>query len=361
MSALLPTRRDFLQISSLALAGWALRGPSGRRGQGFRFGMLADPHYADSDARGTRFYRESLAKVRECVDRMNAEGVDFLIELGDFKDQDEPPLEADTLRYLAAIEAELQRFSGPAFHVLGNHDMDSISKPQFLDAIDNPGVRNGASHYSFDRGDLHFVVLDACFRADGASYDHGDFDWRDTNIPPPQLDWLAADLAAHAEAPTILFCHQRLDGEGDVFVNNADEVRLLLRRRGNVIAAFHGHDHAGAHSEIDNVHYYTLRAVVEGSGPDNNSYAVVEINPNDIEVIGYRRAVTRNLERTLAESARTHPQHAPANRRVAHRRHHAFPPPDLDRTARHLPGRGGLARRTPAGGGLRRNAAAIRR
>jgi hypothetical protein len=307
MLAPLPTRRDFLKISSLTLAGWALPGFGGWRTQRVRFGMLADPHYADSDARGTRFYRESVAKVRECVDCMNAEQVEFLIELGDFKDQDEPPVEADTLRYLETIEAELQRFSGPAYHVLGNHDMDSISKPQFLAAIDNPGVAADASYYAFDRGGLHFVVLDACFRADGSSYDRGDFDWRDTNIPPPQLDWLAADLAAHAELPTILFCHQRLDGEGDVFVNNADEVRLLLRRRGNVIAAFHGHDHDGAHSEIDGVHYYTLRAVVEGSGPDNNSYAIVEVNPNGIEVTGYRRAVTQNLERTLAEPARTHP------------------------------------------------------
>ncbi|MGD8331993.1 MAG: metallophosphoesterase [Acidobacteriota bacterium] len=296
MPALLPTRRDFLQISSLALAGWVL--PGRRRAQGFRFGMLADPHYADTDARGTRFYRQSLAKVRECVDHLDAEQVDFLIELGDFKDQDEPPVEADTLRYLATIEAELQRFPGPAYHVLGNHDMDSISKPQFLAAIDNPGVTGDASFYSFDRSDLHFVVLDACFRADGAPYDHGDFDWRDTNIPPTQLDWLAADLTAHAEMPTILFCHQRLDGEGDVFVNNADEARLLLRRRGNVIAAFHGHDHAGAHSEIDSIHYYTLRAVVEGSGPDNNSYAIVEVTPDGIAVTGYRRAVTGEFART---------------------------------------------------------------
>jgi len=297
MAASWTTRRDFLRCSSLVLAGWALPGPGGRRPQGFRFGMLADPHYADTDARGTRFYRESLAKVRECVERMNAEPVEFLIELGDFKDQDEPPIEADTLRYLGQIEAELQRFAGPAYHVLGNHDMDSISKPQFLAGIDNPGVSDDASFYSFDRGGLHFVVLDACFRADGSSYDHGDFDWQDTNVPPPQLDWLAADLTAHAEMPTILFCHQRLDGEGDVFVNNADEVRLLLRRRGNVIAAFHGHDHAGAHSEIDGIHYYTLRAVVEGAGPDNNSYAIVEVTPAGIVVTGYRRAVTGEFAR----------------------------------------------------------------
>jgi hypothetical protein len=188
MLAPLPTRRDFLKISSLTLAGWALPGFGGWRTQRVRFGMLADPHYADSDARGTRFYRESVAKVRECVDCMNAEQVEFLIELGDFKDQDEPPVEADTLRYLETIEAELQRFSGPAYHVLGNHDMDSISKPQFLAAIDNPGVAADASYYAFDRGGLHNVVLDASFRADGAtptSRRRSSTGWRRTSPPTP--------------------------------------------------------------------------------------------------------------------------------------------------------------------------------
>ncbi len=259
--------------------------------------MVTDPHYADTAARGTRFYGESVEKLRECVALMNDERVDFLIELGDFKDQDEPGVEADTLRYLATIEAELQRFGGPVYHVLGNHDVDSISKAQFLAGIDNNGIDATATYYSFDRGGLHFVVLDANFRADGGAYDHGDFDYRDTNILPEQLDWLARDLAG-TSLPTILFVHQRLGGEGNVYVNNADEVRLLLRRRGNVIAAFHGHDHAGGYNFIDGIHYYTLRAVVEGSGPDNSSYAIVDVGADGLTITGYRRAVSHPLLET---------------------------------------------------------------
>jgi len=259
--------------------------------------MVTDPHYADCDARGTRFYGESVAKMRECVELMRRERVEFLIELGDFKDQDEPSVEANTMRYLVEIEAEFQRFGGPTYHVLGNHDMDSLSKSQFLAAIDNTGIDAEASYYSFDHGGLHFVVLDANFMADGAPYDHDNFDYRDTNIPPAQLDWLAQDLGA-TDAPTLLFVHQRLDGEGSAFINNADEVRMLLRRRGNVVAAFHGHDHAGGHNLIDGVHYYTLRAVVEGSGPESSSYAIVEVTGAGLAVTGYRRAVTQELPGT---------------------------------------------------------------
>jgi hypothetical protein len=299
MTLFVPTRRDFLRTSSLALAGLALpRAADIRARQLLRFGVLADPHYADADARGTRFYRQSIAKLRECVGAMNRERVAFLVELGDFKDQDEPAVEEATLRYLEEIESELQRFAGPAYHVLGNHDMDSISKSQFLARVENAGVDAQASYYSFDRGGLHFVVLDANFRADGAPYDHGDFDYRDTNVPPRQLDWLARDLATHAATPAIVFCHQRLDGEGALFVNNADEVRLLLRRRGNVIAVFQGHDHAGDHRLVDGIHYTTLRAMVEGGGAENNAYCIVEVTTEGISITGYRRSVTRELART---------------------------------------------------------------
>ena len=302
MTHFLSTRRDFLEISSLALAGLAL--PRHRPQAIYRFGIVTDPHYADTDMRDGRFYRESAAKMRECVELMNAEGVDFLIELGDFKDQDEPGVEDDTLRYLGEIEAEMQRFNGPTYHVLGNHDADSISKPQFLAAVTNTGIDPERSWYSFDRGALHFVVLDADFRADGAPYDHGDFDYRDTNLPPEQLDWLARDLEEN-RGPTILFVHQRLDGEGPLFVNNADEVRMLLRRRGNVVAAFQGHDHAGAYNLIDGIHYYTLRAMVEGSGPENSSYAIVDVGDAGIGITGYRRAVSERLPQPPRATAST--------------------------------------------------------
>ncbi len=312
MTSFVRTRRAFLETSSLALAGLALgaRGHPQARAP-LRFGLVTDPHYADADMRDGRFYRESLGKMRECVELMNRERVELLIELGDFKDQDEPAVEAETLRYLGAIETELQRFAGPVYHVLGNHDADSISKPQFLAAITNTGIDPERSWYSFDRGGLHFVVLDANFRADGSPYDHGDFDYRDTNLPPEQLDWLADDLAG-TNAPTLLFVHQRLDGEGPLFVNNADEVRMLLRRRGNVVAAFQGHDHAGDHSVIDGIHYTTLRAMVEGSGAANSSYAIVTVGATGIEISGFRRAVSRDLRPSSRQPATTSELDEPA-------------------------------------------------
>ncbi|MCF7963695.1 MAG: hypothetical protein K9M08_23390, partial [Pirellula sp.] len=49
-----------------------------------------------------------------------------------------------------------------------------------------------SSVHSFDRGDFHFVVLDACFRNDGEPYGRKNSKWNDANIPAAELEWLQA-------------------------------------------------------------------------------------------------------------------------------------------------------------------------
>ena len=91
--------------------------------------------------------------------------------------------------------------------------------------------------------------------------------------------------------------HQLLDGVGSHYINNASEVRELLEASGKVQAVFHGHQHAGQYNRINGIHYYTLQAVVEGKGEENNAYAIVEIDAdNNLSVIGYRKATSKNLE-----------------------------------------------------------------
>lgn len=294
------TRRGFV-LTSLAVLT-APRWAQADDAPPFRFGMLTDAHYADYDSRGTRHYRQSLAKMQECVERMNDEKVAFLVELGDFNDGARHPSEEDALGYLDAIEDEFARFTGPRYHALGNHNMDALSKPQVLGRLENTGIDTSRSYYSFDHGGLHFVVLDPNFRGDGAAYDRGDYQWTDANLPASQIDWLQQDLA-DARKPTIVFLHQLLDGEGALYVNNAAAVRKVLEASGNTLAVFQGHHHAGGYRQIEGIHYYTLRAMVEGAGPENNAYAVVEVGPGRIVVEGYRRAADRTMEARAAANS----------------------------------------------------------
>ncbi len=296
------TRRVFLKASAATLAGLAiaplsctLQIPPGRRRGTARFGIATDSHYADADTVGSRYYRHSLDKLTECVELMNAQKVDFLVELGDFKDQNNPPVEQRTITYLRAVEKLFQKFNGPTYHVLGNHDMDSISKEQYLTNVKNTNIDPSKSYYSFDFNGVHFVILDANYRTDGIDYDHGNFDWTDANIPTAELNWLKHDLAA-TRRPAIVFIHQLLDDTGPVYVNNAADIRLILEQSGKVTAVFQGHHHEGSYSYIEGIHYYTLKAMVEGPGEENNSYAIVEILPDSsIIITGYRKAVSKQL------------------------------------------------------------------
>ncbi|NOY81055.1 MAG: hypothetical protein GXP31_08625 [Kiritimatiellaeota bacterium] len=257
----------------------------------FRFGMVTDLHYADAGPLDTRVGRRSKAKLAECVERMAEHKVQFLIELGDFKDQGKPPQEKQTLTFLETIEHEFRRFPGPRYHVPGNHDFDSISKQQYLAAIRNSGIPADRTFYSFDMGGLHFVVLDNNYHADGAHYDHGGFDWTDANIPAAELEWLAADLAA-GHAPVIVFSHQLYDGEGDVYVTNAPELRKVLEASKRVSAVFQGHHHPGGYHAVNGIHYYTMRAMVEGSDPEEGSYTTVDVHPGHALVTTeYRKVV----------------------------------------------------------------------
>jgi predicted phosphodiesterase len=295
-------RRKFIETTLLVIGGVAMPGVTiGKRAtKAVRFGIVTDIHYADKNPPqgSNRYYNQSIDKLRECIEVMNDEKVDFLIELGDFKDEGTPPKESETLHYLKTIETEFQKFGGPNYHVLGNHDMDSISKEQFLDNIKNEGFDKAKGYYSFDVNSFHFVVLDANYRTDGIDYNSGNYDWKDANIPPNQLEWLKNDLNKNRK-PAIAFIHHQLDSsamENSVHCpKNANEVRQVLEDSGNVLGVFQGHNHRGHFSKIENIFYYTLKSVVEGDGSENSNYAIVEIDENmGVEIKGFRR--TKDLK-----------------------------------------------------------------
>lgn len=262
-------------------------------GSDLTFGVITDAHYADRDTAGTRHYRDSQAKVRQAVDAFIEAKPAFCVHLGDLVDKGES-VEAE-LSYLATIEEEYARFTGPRHYVFGNHDVATLTKAQY---IENCAARD--RYYSFDwAGDgrgFHFVVLDACYNADESDYEPGNFTWTETYIPTRERDWLRADLAA-TDLPTIVLAHQRLDGDDDPHgVKNAVLTREILEASGQVLAVLQGHDHRGAHNVIEGVHYVTFKAVVEGPGLENNAFALVHVGADgEITIDGHGRQESLTL------------------------------------------------------------------
>lgn len=260
------------------------------------FGMVADLHYAERpnalDEPGWRCYNDAPLKLRDCIDEMNARKVDFLIELGDFKDM--MPTPEATLKCLDDIEKAFERFNGPRYHVLGNHETDCITKSEFLAHISNAGQKKPLAYYSFSIGEVTFIVLDANYTSKMEDYSPGNFDFRDSNVPPDQVEWLKGVLAS-APGPVVVFAHELIDPAcPDVFrIRNAAELREIFEKSGKVRAVFTGHHHVG-HSAIHNgIIYYTLRAMAQDAYPKNNSFAEVTLyDSGRIVVNGFAKAAS---------------------------------------------------------------------
>jgi len=292
-----PTRRAFLRQGSLVLGGlaasslprglWAAAQEEAK--PALRMGVITDCHYAERDRSGTRFYRESLTKLPEAIDKFNSLGLDMAVELGDFID--EAPDAAGEIAHLKKVEEIYSRFKGDRHYVLGNHCAWTLSKEEFLD---NCGMEK--AHYSFDKGEFHFVVMDACYRQDGVAYGKKNARYDNTMIPPEQLEWLRGDLAKTTKR-TIVLAHQRLDfsqsdgmNNWNVTVKNAPEVRKVLEESTRVLAVFQGHSHANDHREVGGIHYCVFRAMVEGSGEEQNGYSVANLFADgSIKIEGFRQ------------------------------------------------------------------------
>jgi alkaline phosphatase len=276
------SRRSFLKVSGLTLTTGAIAPLlGGCKSQPLLIGLLTDVHYADRNAGGSRHYRESRAKMAAAIETFNGNSVDFVVHLGDLIDSGDGTVESE-LRHLTTIEAELDKCKAPRHYVLGNHCLNLLNREEFAA---HSAAR--AEHYSFDAGGWHFVILDACYTAKGEPYARKNFHWQDCNIPATQLDWLRDDLQA-ADRPVIVFVHQRLDNSEHHGIKNREAVHTVLEDSGKVFAVFQGHSHKNEWHQISDIHYVTLRAMVEKSGLENNGYGLLYLDADGTAVItGY--------------------------------------------------------------------------
>ncbi|PSL44387.1 calcineurin-like phosphoesterase family protein [Chitinophaga niastensis] len=247
-------RRKFVQQLSMGAAAMmlpftsvALTGQSVARS--LKFGMVADPHrdlIPDADRRLDAF-----------MEQADLEKPDFIINLGDFcfgKEKNKSFLQ------------RFRQFTGPGYHVLGNHDMDMNTKAEMVGFL---GMSN--RYYSFDCKDYHFVVLDANhLYQDGKfiDYQHGNFYVDDAFrefIDDQQIEWFKADIAATGK-PVIVFSHQSLS-HYLYGVKNRLALQLIMeeenRKAGfkKVFACFNGHDHIDLHREMNGINYFEINSL----------------------------------------------------------------------------------------------------
>ena len=138
------------------------------------FGICADVHH------GTR--SDERWRMKRFVEEAAERKADFIIQLGDFVSADR------TGREMLDV---WERFDGPRYHVLGNHETEHATKEEMLAFL---GQKE--KYFSFDMGAYHFVVLDNNYLKEGDVYLDYAYRTRDFNncyIPPQELEWLEKD------------------------------------------------------------------------------------------------------------------------------------------------------------------------
>ncbi len=216
----------------------------GERHRFLAFGdtQIANPAHA-------RLLHEATTRIAE---QTAGETFAFGVTLGDLVD--------DALELFPEYDEAVKRTGVPFFQVLGNHDLDA-ARGSFRGTLAYE-EHFGPIYYSFNRGAVHYVVLNDVFWIGNGYIGF---------ISEHQLDWLASDLA-HVErgAPVVVFAHvpfsstvsERIGGKiapNEAQVTNRDRLLDLLEPFDARLMSAHTHENE--HVFHGDVHEHVLGTV----------------------------------------------------------------------------------------------------
>lgn len=242
------------------------------------FVVLADPQTEDL-SEIELLQQETVPDVRNLLE--GYEGECFGLACGDIM--------FDHLELYPEYEKAVKAMGIPFFQVVGNHDLDQQAYGNHL-ATETFQRHFGPEYYSFNRGAVHYVVLNDVF-------------WHGSGyigyITDNQLAWLAQDLA-HVErgSTVILAVHiplsptgyrragQRAPSLGVVVLNRSGLYELLEPFNAHVLS---GHTHESEHVFEGGVHEHVHGTTCGAwwSGPicfdgTPNGYGVYEVRGEEL-------------------------------------------------------------------------------
>lgn len=271
-----------------------------------RFGVVADSQYAAREPHVgmNRDYARSLAKLSAAVEVFNGEELSFVITLGDIIDRD--------FESFDDILPVYDRLRHENFFLLGNHDF-SVAADRLADVAARVGL--ASTYYSFARQGWRFIVLDgnevstfappeghpyrdiaarrlAELRAAGA------INAQEWNAMPSdeQVAWLSDQInkARAAGERVIVMNHYPVYPPNAHDSWDRERIITLLTAHEHVAAYFSGHNHAGNFGTLEGCHFLNFKGMVDTE--TENTFAIVEIWADRIEVHGFGREDSRTLK-----------------------------------------------------------------
>lgn len=234
-----------------------------------KLGLFADPHYCKKDRIcSNRRPVLSLGKIMEAMEVFRKANVDFCVCLGDLIDRGD--IREENAECLRDVMEVIRASSLPFLYIPGNHDYAEFSAGELAEYTGCP-----VAPYTVETDSHLLIFLDACYRSDLRRFDVAGVDWKDSNLPPEQLEFLEKTLNASAK-PCVIFLHENLDNgvQIDHIIKNAEDVRAILEASGKVKLVIQGHYHPGADHIINGIRYLTLPAMCEGT---ENRYLILEL------------------------------------------------------------------------------------
>jgi len=259
------------------------------------FGLITDIHHASFDY-DERHCSKSLGRLRRALDWMEKRGIRLLINLGDsincgYGNNKEA-------EYTREVRSALTAFPGQVKFLIGNHDIETFPKAEFLDLL------QCGQPCAFEEQGVRCILLDGNNHADGSDFMPGNFTWDQAHLGPGQRALLEDELKKAAGKPVLIFCHECLDhsicnGEPDPhLVKDFAEARAIINRFPNVLAVIQGHYHPGRSMVVDGLPYLAMASIVGDDEPDPGAAAIVHVmKDGSLEIEGFGRQPSLKLSR----------------------------------------------------------------
>ena len=266
-------------------------------------GIITDVQYCNCDNDGTRYYRNSIAKLDECIKYFNSQQLAFVAHLGDTIDRDFTSYDA--------VLPEFKKFYAPVYYILGNHDFN-VTDSLKTKVINKLGMQK--DYYSKNIGGWKFIFLngdelssfypktksqqtqfDSLFtqlkerkKCNATAWNGG--------ISKEQFEWLKNELVQSQQEnkKVIIMCHFPVYPATCLNLLNDNEVIGLMNNFKCVKAYFCGHNHKGDYAFKDGIHYITFKGMVETA--DTTAFSKVTLTQDSIFVDGYGREPSRRLK-----------------------------------------------------------------
>lgn len=269
----------------------------------FKVGIIADVQYCDAENSGSRYYRSSLGKLEQAMDRFQKENVGFIINLGDLIDRD-----FSSFKPLLDI---MEPSGIPVHNVPGNHDFsvtDNKKKkvPKMLglarpyDSFVRENWRiikldgTDISTYGNKKGSRKHKMAQSILDSLKAAKAVNAFKWN-SGIGKKQLGWFQNQLSA-AEAAgenVIVLCHFPVfPKNGTENLWNDNELREVMEQFDGQLVSFNGHTHRSNFNFNKEVFYVSFRGMVE---KEENSFAIAEVYSDSIVIHGFGEELDRRI------------------------------------------------------------------